>query len=90
MIPSQQFQVWLIILAGIPIIFAAVLAFVGIVLSIMNKKIDSVHLQINSRMDELIESVKAEARSRGNIEGREQAKDEQEKRNEAKLQKQTS
>jgi hypothetical protein len=74
MIPAQQFTVWLVILAGAPAIFAAVLSFVGIILS---RKIDAVHLQINSRMDELLAATKEAARSQGNVEGRAQAMVEQ-------------
>ena len=77
MIPAQQFTIWLIVLAGLPAIVAAFLSFVGVILTRQNRaQIDTVHLQINSRMDQLISVTAAAAKSEGQIEGREQAKSE--------------
>jgi len=75
---------WLVILAGFPALLAAVLSFVAVLLSQKNaEKLSAVHIQINSRMDQLLAATASAANSEGNIEGRKQAH--LEKRTESEL-----
>ena len=63
-------QLWYIILAAIPAITAAILSFVGIILTHRNKaKIEEIHISINSRMDELLKITGSAAFAKGRREG---------------------
>lgn len=62
-------------------LIGAIVGLVGIVFTgIVNIRLSRMHKQMNSRMDQLIETTKREATLVGNKEGRKELKDEQKKK----------
>ncbi len=57
---------WDVILVGLPVMLGVFLSLVGVLLNLSNRsKINAIHLEVNSRMTELLNLSRASAHAEG-------------------------
>jgi hypothetical protein len=66
----QEQHVWIMIVTGLPALIAAIASFINVLVSASNKrKIEEIHVSINSRMDDLLKLTSESQFAKGQLEG---------------------